>query len=596
MARALTDIFTLEIIQEGLISAAEEMFHAFGRTSKSPVIYEVLDYACGLTDHKGQLIAQAAGVPGFLGTLDLAVKQTLEKFKGAIYAGDVFITNDPYGNGTHLNDVTLMRPIMCKGVLVAFAVSKGHWSDVGGMHFGSWTSDSTEIFQEGLFFPVMKLYERDKAFEPLIDMIRHNVRIPEMTIGDMLSQEASLRVAARRVEELCGRYGLPSMQGAFHKILISGEKVSKDALKHLPHGVFEAEDFIDDDGIHEDPIRVQIRLTVSEREFVVDLRGSSPQVSGSINASYPASLCTAKATFKAITSAHAPANEGNFRPLRLLTDAGSIFHALPPAPTSTYWETDAYVGDLIMKALAPHIPVRVPAGHFLSVCGTILGGYDDRRKQLYALVEPQPGGWGATATHDGASAQFCLGDGETLNMSTEVIEARYPIRVEQYALNTEAGAGAGKFRGGFGVVKDYRVLSREANFTASFGRAKFPPWGLSGGGAGTCNCVSILSAGSAPDSRGKIAARKLRAGDIVRLATGGGGGFGPPVERDPQHVAADVRNGLVTIELAQQLYAVAVDSQTLQVNQEATNALREKQKRSHKNIDAHRKPARRLLH
>ena len=582
MVQPRADIFTLEIVQEGLISAAEEMFHAFGRTSKSPVIYEVLDYACGLTDHKGQLIAQAAGVPGFLGTLDLAVKQTLKKFKDNIHPGDVFITNDPYGSGTHLNDITLIRPITYKGVLVAFAVSKGHWSDVGGMHFGSWTSDSTEIFQEGLFFPVMKLYERDKPSQSLIDLIRHNVRIPEMTIGDMLSQEASLRVAARRVEELCAKYGLPSMQRAFHKILIAGEKISKNALKHLPHGVFEAEEFIDDDGIHNDPIRVRIRLTVSAREFVVDLRGSSPQVSGSINASYPASLCTAKATFKAITSPHAPANEGNFRPLRLLTNPGSIFHALPPAPTSTYWETDAYVGDLIMKALAPHIPERVPAGHFLSVCGTILGGYDARQKQPYALVEPQPGGWGATATHDGASAQFCLGDGETLNMSTEVIEAKYPIRVERYALNTAAGAGAGKYRGGFGVIKDYRVLSREANFTASFGRAKFPPWGLSGGGAGTCNRVSIFSVGAAPESCGKVAARKLREGDVVRLATGGGGGFGPAIDRDPQHVAADVRNELVTIKQAQQLYAVVVDSETLQVDQESTAALRKKQKRTQK--------------
>jgi N-methylhydantoinase B len=579
MAQSHPDIFTLEIIQEALISAAQEMFHAFGRTSKSPVIYEVLDYACGLTDHKGQLIAQAAGVPGFLGTLDLAVKETVAKFEGNIHAGDVFITNDPYGNGTHLNDITLIRPIPYKGVLVAFAASKGHWSDVGGMHFGSWTSDSTEIYQEGLFFPVMKLYERDKPSESLIDLIRHNVRIPEMTIGDLLSQEASLRVAARRVEELCGKYGLSAMQRAFRKILVSGERVSRNALKYLPHGVFEAEDFVDDDGIHDDPIRVQVKLAISAREFVVDLRGSSPQVRGSINASYPASLCTAKATFKAITSPHSPANEGNFQPLRLLTDPGSIFHALRPAPTSTYWETDAYVGDLMMKALAPHIPERLPAGHFLSVCGTILGGYDERKKQPYALVEPQPGGWGATATHDGPNGQFCLGDGETLNMSSEVIEARYPVRVEQYALNTEAGAGTGKYRGGFGVVKDYRVLSREARFTASFGRAKFPPWGLLGGGQGTCNRVSILPVAAPPESRGKIAARELHRGDVVRLATGGGGGFGCPFERDPQDVQSDVRNQLVTVEQAKQLYGVVLDPQTLRVDQDATVALREKQKR-----------------
>jgi len=580
MARKLPDVFTLEIIQEGLISAAEEMFHAFGRTSKSPVIYEVLDYACGLTDRKGELIAQAAGVPGFLGTLDLAVKQTLAKFKNRIYAGDVFITNDPYGNGTHLNDVTLIRPILYGEVLVAFAVSKGHWSDVGGMHFGSWTSDSTEIYQEGLFFPVMKLYNRGEPSDNLIDMIRHNVRIPEMTIGDMFSQEASLRVAARHVEELCAKYGLVAMKQTLGKILDSGERISREALKRLPHGVFVAEDCIDDDGIHDQPIHVRIKVTISPRQFVVDLRGSSPQVSGSINASFPASLCTAKATFKAITSPHAPANEGNFRVLQLLTDPGSIFHALPPAPTSTYWETDAYVGDLMMKALAPHIPDRLPAGHFLSVCGTILGGYDDRKKQSYALVEPQPGGWGATATHDGPSGQFCLGDGETLNMSNEVIEARYPIRVEQYALNVEAGVGAGKLRGGFGVVKDYRVLSREANFTASFGRAKFPPWGLLGGSAGTCNRASIICEGAPPESHGKIAARKLRSGDAIRLATGGGGGFGPPIERDPEAVQADVRNDLLTVEQAQELYAVVINRQTLDVEREATAALRARMKRS----------------
>jgi N-methylhydantoinase B len=567
------------MIQEGLISAAEEMFHAFGRTSKSPVIYEVLDYACGLTNHKGELIAQAAGVPGFLGTLDLAVKQTLVKFRNRIHAGDVFITNDPYGNGTHLNDVTLIRPIRYGETLVAFAVSKGHWSDVGGMHFGSWTSDSTEIYQEGIFFPVMKLYNRGEPANDLIEMIRANVRIPEMTIGDMSAQEASLRVAARHVEELCAKYGLAAMKRAFYKILRSGERVSREALKHLPHGVFVAEDFIDDDGIHDQPIPVKIEVTISTRRFVVDLRGSSPQVSGSINASYPASLCAAKATFKAITSPHAPANEGNFRALQFLTDPGSIFHALRPAPISTYWESDGYVGDLMMKALAPHIPDRLPAGHFLSVCGTILGGYDERKKQSFAIVEPQPGGWGATATHDGPSGQFCLGDGETLNMSNEVIEARYPIRVEQYALNTKAGVGAGKRRGGFGVVKDYRVLSREANFTASFGRAKFPPWGLRGGQAGTCNRVSILREGASPESHGKIAARKLSKGDVIRLETGGGGGFGRAIERELEAVQADVSNDLLTVEQAEELYGVVINRQTFEVERDATFTLRARMNR-----------------
>lgn len=579
MAQKSADVFTLEIIQEGLISAAEEMFYAFGRTSKSPVIYEVLDYACGITDDEGQLIAQAAGVPGFLGTLDLAVKQTIAKHKGNIHAGDVFITNDPYGNGTHLNDVTLIRPIIYRATLVGFAVNKGHWSDVGGMHFGSWTSDSTEIYQEGLFFPIIKLYDRGNPLNDLIDLIRHNVRIPEMTTGDMYAQEASLRVAARRVEEMCARYGLGAMEQAIQRILAGGERVTAQALKRLPHGTFEAEDFIDDDGIDERPIPVKVRVTISPHQFVVDLRGSSRQTAGPINAPYPASLCTAKATFKAITSPHAPANEGNFRALQLRTDPGSIFHALPPAPVSTYWETDSYVGDLIMKALAPHIPEQLPAGHFLSVCGTLLGGYDEERKQSFAIVEPQPGGWGATATHDGQNGQFCLGDGETLNMSNEVIEARYPIRVEQYSLNIEAGTGAGKNRGGYGVVKDYRVLCEQASFTASFGRAKFPPWGLQGGNVGTCNRFWIMRSGVAPEKHGKIAAAKLFRGDMVRLATGGGGGYGTPIDRDPDAVRSDVMDELSTIDQARKIYAVVINPQTLEVEHEATRALREQRKK-----------------
>jgi N-methylhydantoinase B len=577
VARASADLFTLEIIQEALIAAAEEMFVAFGRTSKSPVIYEVLDYACGITDHLGQLIAQAAGVPGFLGTLDLAAKQVLrDSHDRDIYPGDVFITNDPYGNGTHLNDVTLIRPIFFAGSLIAFAVNKGHWSDVGGMHFGSWTSDSTEIYQEGLFFPTIKLYERGRAREDLIELIRHNVRIPEMTLGDMYAQEASLRVAARRVEELCAKYGLLAIRRAIARILEAGEEVTRQALRRLPHGTFEAEDAIDDDGVHDEPIPVRVKVNITPREFIVDLRGSNPQVAGPINVSYPAALCMAKATFKAVTSPHAPANDGNFRALRLLTDPGSIFHPLPPAPISTYWEAGMYVADLIMKALAPHLSDRLPAGHFLSVCATILGGTDDRSGQPYAIVEPQAGGWGATERADGQSGQFCVGDGETLTMSNEVIEARYPIRVEQYALNVEVGVGAGKYRGGFGVIKDYRVLSKQAIFTASFGRSKFPPWGLAGGKAGTGNCFWMIRRGGERERRRKVAAARLEQGDLVRLATGGGGGYGNAFERDPEMVLEDMQNGLLTPEAARQTYGVVVLQQgsNFVIDRDATTALR----------------------
>jgi N-methylhydantoinase B len=561
MKRKSVDLFTLEIIQESLIASAEEMFLAFGRTSKSPVIYEVLDYACGITDSQGQLIAQAAGVPGFLGTLDLAAKQVVGKYPAKeIEPGDVFITNDPYGNGTHLNDVTLLRPIFFEDSLVGFAVNKGHWTDVGGMRFGSWTSDSTEIFQEGLFFPTIKLYRRGKPNEDLLELIRRNVRMPEMSLGDMYAQEASLRVAARRVEELCAKYGMHAIQQAIRKILVSGERVTSQALRRLPHGTFEAEDSIDDDGMHDSPIPVRVKVKITPKKFVVDLRGSSLQVPGPINVSYPAALCMAKASFKAITSPQAPTNEGNFRAVELLTDLRSIFHPLPPAPVSTYWESGMYVADLIMKALAPHLPNRLGAGHFLSVCATILGGVDERTGQTFGIVEPQPGGWGGSAAKDGESGQFCVGDGETFGMSNEVIEARYPIRVEQYALNIAGGVGAGKRRGGFGLIKDYRILSKEAVFTASFGRSKFPPWGLAGGRPGTPNSFLIFRQGKAPERHGKIAAARLERGDMVRLLTGGGGGYGLPRDREPERVRNDVREGYLTIEEAREVYGIEIDS------------------------------------
>ena len=552
--------FTLDIIENSLIASAEESFAAFGRASKSPVIYEVLDYAAGLTDSKGKLVAQANGVPGFLGTLDLATQDCINKFgRNGFDPGDICMVNIPYTSGTHLNDVTLVMPVFVKGKLIAFSTIKGHWSEVGGMHFGSWTSDSTEIYQEGLIFTPIKLFEKGKIIPQVVDIIRANVRTPAMTLGDMEAHAASLRVGAKRIEELCNKYGVDTVLNAIERIQKKGEKLMRLRLKDLPHGVFTAEDTVDDDGITDNPVHVQVKVTISKNEFVIDLRGSGDQVRGSINCPWCATVSAARAVFKAVTDPHGPVNEGNFRVLKIIADPGSIFNPLPPKPTSTYWESMAFITDLVWKALAPSMPERLPAGHFLSVCGTIVGGVDDRTKEPFAIVEPQPGGWGAGSMKDGESGLVCSGDGETYIMSNEVIEVRYPIIVEQYALNVEDGCGKGKFRGGFGIIKDYRVNNSHASFTSSMGRSLYPCWGTQGGTKGTPNYFILFENGKEPKRLRKVAAEPMQKGDMVRLKTGGGGGYGEPMQRDVERVLNDVIDGYITPEQALKDYGVVVD-------------------------------------
>jgi len=568
--------FTLDIIESNLIASAEETFSAFGRASKSPVIYEVLDYAAGLTDANGLLVAQANGVPGFLGTLDLAVQDCIKKFgKDGFSPGDVCIVNVPYSSGTHLNDVNLIMPVFAQGRIVAFSAIKGHWSEVGGMHFGSWTSDSTEIYQEGLIFPPIKLFEKGKVVQAMVDMIRANVRTPEMTLGDMEAHAASLRVGAKRIEDICKKYGVETVLNAMERIQEKGEKLTKLRLKELPHGTFEVSDTVDDDGITDTPIPVKARVTISDDEFVIDLRGSGKEAKGSINCPWCATVSAGRAVFKSVTDIHSPVSDGCFRALKILADPGTLFNPLPPAPTSTYWESMAFITDLVWHALAPLIPDKLPAGHFLSVCGTIVGGIDDRTKQPFAIVEPQPGGWGGGRGKDGESGLVCSGDGETYIMSNEVMEVRYPIVVEQYALNVGDGSGKGKFRGGYGVVKDYRINNSNASFTSSMGRSLYPCWGINGGGNGTPNYFVIEKGSQSPRRLRKVAAEAMQKKDLVSLRTGGGGGFGNPMEREPQRVLNDVTDGYITIEQAKDDYGVVIDARAMKVDEQETANLRQ---------------------
>lgn len=567
MAKKSLDPFTLEIIKEGLVAVGDEMFVTMQRTSMSTIIYEVLDYATGLLDAKGRLITQGNGVTLFLGTLDFAVREALRKFgPEGLKPGDIIITNDPYvGGGTHLSDVTLLTPIFYAGKIVAFAANKGHWTEVGGMAAGSWTTDSTEVYQEGLQFPNTKIFEEGKPIQSLIDLIRANVRTPDMTIGDMHAQAASLRIADRRFNDLCDKYGVDTVLAGIDALMDHSEQMTRQELEKIPPGVYYAEDYIDDDGVGNGPFKVCVKVTLSGDKLVCDFTGSDPQVPGPVNCNRTGLYSAARAILMSITDPSILANEGCFRVLEVICPDRTIFTCERPAAVSTYWETLMYASDLIWHAMAPVLSKRLPAGHFLSVCGIVLAGQHPATGELFLLVEPQAGGWGAGSDKDGENGLVCVGDGETYVIPVEVCETRYGVLVDQYGFDITDG-GAGKHRGGRGLVRDYRIVGDEAWYTGTFGRHKFLPWGMASGGQGSRNYTMFIFAdGREPYVFGKTARYHLKKNDVARLITATGGGYGNPLERPAEQVQSDVKNGYVTLEQAEKEYGVALNPTTLEV-------------------------------
>lgn len=554
------DPFTREVVTNALQNAAEEMFINLGRTAKSSVIYETLDYACGITDADANVVAQANGVPGFLGTLKFCVADAIEKFgTDGFEPGDVVLLNDYHG-GTHLNDVAMVAPIFMDGELLGFAASKAHWTDVGGKDPGSWTTDATSVFQEGVQYPMVKLYEGGERNDAVYDIVVANTRMPDITRGDMQAQKSSMDVGAERVVDVFDRYGIDTVQQAISDEFDAGEQLVREEIRSLPNGTYTAEDNLDDDGITDDPVHVEVEVTINDETIALDFTGTDPETEGPINAPYAASVSDIRAFFQAITLPQAETNEGFFRPLEITIPEETVLNATKPAAIGTDWEGSAMAADLPWQALAPHLPDRLSAGHFLSVCATIVGGHDDRRDEDFLVVEPQPGGWGASPGKDGADVLVCSGDGDTLEMPVEVMETRFPLLFDQFALDTPQEAGHGEFRGGTGLVQDYRLYDASEGFiTAGFGRSKFPPWGVNGGQDGDGNYIEIHRKKTEDVERhSNLTNYDLASGDVARLVTSAGGGWGDPFDRDPERVLRDYRNDYITRETAREQYGVVI--------------------------------------
>jgi N-methylhydantoinase B len=544
------------------------MFIAVARSSKSPVIYETLDFASGLLDSEGNLLTQGNGVTGFIGLLTSIVKATIKKFgkKNQIFPGDIFLVNDPYiGGGSHLSDVGIVMPIFYDNQLVGFSANKAHWTEVGGKDPGSWGVDTREIYQEGLQFSCIKLAERGNMNDSVLDIIKSNVRYPDLSIGDMWAQISGLRTGEKRFVDLCDKYGKEVVLESIDRLLKTSEEVSIKEINKLPNGTYHAEQFIDDDGLGNGPFKIIVDVTITDDEFICDFTGSHSQVEGPINSTYYTTIAAARTIFLGVTNPSQDINDGVFKPLKVIAEKGSIFNAQRPAPISTYWESMSFASDIIWEALAPVLPDRLTAGHLVSVCGFNMSGIHPDTKEPYLNVAPNQGGWGAGKGMDGQNAQFCIGDGETYNIPAEVLETRYGFVVEEYSLRAD-GAGKGEYRGGSGVVKRYRYLNDNNFFTGTFGRYKYLPWGMNGGGEGSANMFRVIkSDGSVDGPYGKYPRYPLNTGDKLEMIMASGGGYGNPYKRPVDKVVMDCKNEFISLEQAKEDYGVVIDPDTFDV-------------------------------
>lgn len=556
--------FTEGLIQDALVATGEEMFIALARTAMSSIIYETLDFAVGLTDADGELLTQGNGVTLFLATLDTTVKEIIERNaeNSAIHDGDIFLANSPYGGGgTHLSDVSVVMPVFFDDELVAWTVNKAHWTEVGGMVPGSICTTADEIYQEGLQFPYIKVIDQGRLNKSIVELVRANVRLPDMTVGDMWAGIAAARVGARRVTELMSKYGKDTVRRAMSGSLDYGERMTRIEIARIPDGVYTAEDVIESDGRGNGPFSMKVQIEIRGDEMIADFTGTDSAAPGPINSAFTSLQCAARTLFKALTNPEIPANGGSFRPLTVICPPGTMLSANSPSPTSIYYESCTAAIDLMWKAMAPVVPERLSAGHLRSICATFLSGHHPDTGELFIFGEPLVGGWGAGRNADGQNGQFCCGDGETYNIPVELTEARYGILVDQYAFHTEDG-GAGRHRGGKGVVLDYRVVADEAFLTVTFSRDKYPPWGLDGGCDGTPNYVEILRTDSPPERCAMATLLRLRHGDVARLVTATGGGYGDPADRPRESVMRDVTNGYITAAQAARHYGFDVAEAT----------------------------------
>lgn len=547
-APVTVDPVTVEIIRNALTSAAEDMNATLIRSAYSMIIYEGGDCVVALLDKNHAVLGQSAGLPLFLGNIETCSKAVEEKYGRDVWQeDDVWILNDSYIGGTHLNDVTIFAPVFVDGSLVGFSATRAHWMDVGGKDVGA-SMDSTSIFQEGFRMGPVKLMSAGVETD-VVELIQTNTRFPYQTIGDMHAMVAALRMGAVRMQELVRKYGIEVIETARDEIFRQTEALELERVREIPDGVYSAEGVLDNDGINLDvPIPIKLVVTVSGNQIEFDVTESADQTEGPVNCGVAQTISALRVGYKILVSPESNSNGGSFRPLTVNVREGSVLGAVAPAACQWYFSHLGMLIDMVSRALAPALPDRVAAASHGDSMIITSAGFDPRVGREWVSMEATLGGWGAWNGADGESALINNVNGSLQDFPIEMVETKWPFRIREYSIRPDSG-GAGQWRGGNGVVREYEFLA-DGVFGLWFERSKTPAWGLFEGNGATGPEV-VINPGTIEEKRTlKLNAEPAKKGTVVRLAVGGGGGYGDASKRDPEAIRYDVENGFISAERA----------------------------------------------
>jgi N-methylhydantoinase B len=567
------DAITVEVVRNGLLAITEEMKTNLMRTAYNLIIYEALDFTVGLFTATGETISIGLGLPMFIRGMAETVKAKIRHYGlENIHPGDILVTNDAYITGSHLNHFTFTQPVFHQGEIIAFSCCMAHWLDVGGT-LGQVTTD---IFSEGIQIPIVKYQRAGVVNQEIVDIIAMNVRLPERAMGDLRAQITAVTTGERRFGELVRRYGKAAVLGSVAVIMDQSEAIARANTRNIPDGIYEAESYMDDDGVDIGKrIPIKVRVEKHGDEMTIDLSEVSRQVRGFYNSGFTTGIACAQVAYKCLTTpTDYPVNDGSFRSLKVIMPMGRVISAERPFPMRVWMTFPMTVIDTIFKALSNAIPDRVVAGHHADLVFPNIHGLSPSDGRLFIVgIGPLGGGWGAKMSEDGVSATVCMNDGDTHNSPTEQLESKYPVLVERYALRQDS-AGPGRNRGGLGAEMVVRARSPFA-VTTRIDRMHCKPWGLHGGQEAAGNGIGIRRNGEWDSSmpNAKIFGVRLRHDDAYLMQSGGGGGFGSPLDRDPDLVAFDVREEYVSRDAARQRYGVVVSAEGL-VDAAATRILR----------------------
>ena len=566
-----TDPITFAVIKHGLDAIVDEMAYTVLRTARSEIVKDVMDYSAAICDSEGRMIAQAKTIALHLGAVPEAMHVVLERYKETLEEGDAVILNDPYQGGMHLPDIFMFMPIFSGEELLAFAVVICHHTDVGGRVPGSNASDSTEIFQEGIRIPPLKLFQGGRPNTTLMRLIELNVRLPDRVIGDLKAQYAACRAGSLELAKLSNRYGVSGLQKHFSALLDYAERMTREEIATWTDGTYTFEDHIDDDGFSDIPLPIRVAITVAGDRVLVDYTGSAPQVAAALNSTKSYTNSCTYLSVRCALKGDIPNNAGVFRAISVSAPEASILNPVLPAACAARALTGYRVVDAMFGALAQIVPDRVPAageGGNTVVC---LGGYRGDGSP-FIIVDMICGAWGARPNKDGIEG--VTNPSQNLsNTPVETLESQHPVRVEEYALVPNS-CGAGRWRGGLGLSRSYRVLAKEAGLQLRADRMKFRPYGLQGGGEAPGSKNTLVGANGETHLLPSKVNRQMYEGDLIHHIQPGGGGFGDPMTRDPFRVAADVWNEKISAVYARDEHGVVVDGLTGELDQVATADLR----------------------